>query len=58
MHVAGVILAPLFAFAHLPNFWTENFWIALGQRIHGSTRHPLCLLARKMWKFVGFHHWT
>lgn len=34
MHVAGVILAVLFAFAHLTSFWTENFWIALGQQIY------------------------
>jgi membrane protease YdiL (CAAX protease family) len=34
MHVAGVILALLFALAHLMSFWTENFWIALGQQIY------------------------
>lgn len=34
MHVAGVILAMLFAIAHLTSFWTENFWIALGQQIY------------------------
>ncbi len=34
MHVAGVILAILFAIAHLTSFWTENFWIALGQQIY------------------------
>ena len=34
MHVAGVILALLFALAHLTSFWTENFWIALGQQIY------------------------
>ena len=34
MHVAGVILAVLFAFAHLTSFWTENFWIALGQQVY------------------------
>jgi uncharacterized protein len=34
MHVAGVILAILFALAHLTSFWTENFWIALGQQIY------------------------
>jgi uncharacterized protein len=34
MHVAGVILALLFALAHLSSFWTENFWIALGQQIY------------------------
>jgi membrane protease YdiL (CAAX protease family) len=34
MHVAGVILALLFALAHLTSFWTENFWLALGQQIY------------------------
>jgi uncharacterized protein len=34
MHVAGVILALLFALAHLTSFWGENFWIALGQQIY------------------------
>jgi uncharacterized protein len=34
MHVAGVILALLFALAHLTSFWTEDFWIALGQQIY------------------------
>jgi membrane protease YdiL (CAAX protease family) len=34
MHVAGVILAILFAIAHLTSFWTENFWIALGQQVY------------------------
>lgn len=34
MHVAGVILAMLFAIAHLTSFWTENFWIASGQQIY------------------------
>jgi uncharacterized protein len=34
MHVAGVVLAPLFALAHLTSFWQENFWIALGQHIY------------------------
>src|SRR6202167_6484529 len=37
MHVAGVILALLFALAHLTSFWTENFWIALGQQIYAFT---------------------
>ena len=37
MHVAGVILALLFALAHLISFWTENFWIALGQQIYAFT---------------------
>ena len=34
MHVAGVILAMLFALAHLTSFWTVNFWMALGQQIY------------------------
>jgi len=34
MHVAGVILALLFALAHLISFWTENFWLAFGQQIY------------------------
>lgn len=34
MHVAGVILAILFAIAHLSSFWTANFWMALGQQIY------------------------
>lgn len=34
MHVAGVVLAMMFALAHLTSFWTENFWIALGQQIY------------------------
>jgi uncharacterized protein len=34
MHVAGVILAILFALAHMTSFWTENFWLALGQQIY------------------------
>jgi len=34
MHVAGVILALLFALAHLASFWQENLWIALGQQIY------------------------
>jgi uncharacterized protein len=34
MHVAGVILALLFALAHFTSFWTMNFWIALGQQIY------------------------
>lgn len=34
MHAAGVILAILFAVAHLTSFWTENFWLALGQQIY------------------------
>lgn len=34
MHVAGVILALLFAVAHITSFWTENFWLAVGQQIY------------------------
>lgn len=34
MHVAGVILALLFALAHLTSFWTEDLWIALGQQLY------------------------
>ena len=34
MHVAGIILALLFALAHLTSFWTENFWLAFGQQIY------------------------
>jgi CAAX protease family protein len=34
MHVAGVILALLFALAHLTSFWTVPFWAALGQQIY------------------------
>ena len=34
IHVAGVILALLFALAHLTSFWTENFLIAFGQQIY------------------------
>jgi uncharacterized protein len=37
MHVAGVILAFLFALAHLTSFWTENVWIASGQQIYAFT---------------------
>jgi uncharacterized protein len=35
MHVAGVILALLFALAHVTSFWTEPFWPALGQQVYG-----------------------
>ena len=34
MHVAGVILALLFAIAHISSFWAESFWLALGQQIY------------------------
>ena len=32
MHVAGVILALLFALAHVANFWQRPLWFALGQQ--------------------------
>ena len=41
MHVAGVILAKLFAIGHFNSFWTENFWIAFGQQIYAFA---LCIL--------------
>jgi membrane protease YdiL (CAAX protease family) len=34
MHLAGVVLALLFALAHLTSFWTENLSMALGQQIY------------------------
>ena len=34
IHIAGVILALLFALAHLTSFWTEHLWLALGQQIY------------------------
>ncbi len=34
MHVAGVILALLFALAHITSFWQEHFWVALGQQVY------------------------
>ena len=34
MHVAGVIIALLFAAAHLTSFWTNTFWMALGQQFY------------------------
>jgi len=34
MHVAGVILALLFALAHAANFGARPFWIAMGQQIY------------------------
>lgn len=34
MHVAGVILALLFALAHAANFWTRPFLAALGQQTY------------------------
>jgi uncharacterized protein len=35
MHIAGVVLALLFALAHIPSFWAEAFWPALGQQMYG-----------------------
>ncbi len=32
MHVAGVILALLFALAHITNLWERPFWFAMGQQ--------------------------
>ena len=34
MHIAGVVLALLFALAHVISFWTENVWIAFGQQTY------------------------
>jgi membrane protease YdiL (CAAX protease family) len=34
MHVAGVILALLFALAHATNFWQQPFWAAAGQQAY------------------------
>jgi membrane protease YdiL (CAAX protease family) len=34
MHIAGVILAMLFALAHITNFWQRPFWFALAQQIY------------------------
>ena len=34
MHIAGVILALLFALAHMDNFWERPFWFALGQQLY------------------------
>jgi uncharacterized protein len=35
MHIAGVVLALLFALAHIHSFWVEAVWPALGQQIYG-----------------------
>jgi uncharacterized protein len=35
MHIAGVILAMLFALAHITSFWESTFWFALGQQVYG-----------------------
>jgi membrane protease YdiL (CAAX protease family) len=34
MHVAGIILALLFALAHANNFWQRPFWFALAQQLY------------------------
>jgi hypothetical protein len=34
MHVAGVVLALLFAVAHVTSFWTESLSMAIGQQIY------------------------
>jgi membrane protease YdiL (CAAX protease family) len=34
MHVAGVVLALLFALAHATSFWTESLSMAIGQQIY------------------------
>jgi membrane protease YdiL (CAAX protease family) len=34
MHVPGVVLALLFALAHLASFWTESLSMAIGQQIY------------------------
>lgn len=34
LHVAGVVLALLFALAHLTSFWTESLSVAIGQQIY------------------------
>ena len=34
MHVAGVMLAIMFALAHMSSFWQGRFWMALGQQIY------------------------
>ncbi|MBB5064277.1 CPBP family intramembrane glutamic endopeptidase [Granulicella mallensis] len=35
MHVGGVILALLFALAHITSFWQGNVWLAIGQQSYG-----------------------
>jgi len=37
MHIAGVILAMLFALAHLTSFWEKSFWLASGQQVYAFT---------------------
>jgi len=34
MHAAGVVLAVLFALAHVGNFWVRPFWAALAQQFY------------------------
>lgn len=34
MHIAGVMLAAMFALAHMSNFWSRPLWQALGQQIY------------------------
>jgi uncharacterized protein len=34
MHAAGVVLAVLFALAHVSNFWVRPFWAALAQQLY------------------------
>jgi len=34
MHIAGVIVALLFALAHVTTFWREPFWSAFGQQVY------------------------
>jgi membrane protease YdiL (CAAX protease family) len=34
MHIAGLILALLFALAHITSFWAGTFWMALGQQVY------------------------
>jgi membrane protease YdiL (CAAX protease family) len=34
MHIAGVLLAAMFALAHMSNFWSRPFWQALGQQVY------------------------
>jgi len=32
MHIAGVLIAAMFALAHMSNFWSRPFWEAFGQQ--------------------------
>ncbi len=36
LHVAGVVVAALFALAHAPNFWHRPFLAALGQQLYAA----------------------